>query len=103
MKCCYFSWVPAEIRNPPVSPFFKGGLCGLGLRVAEQQPEALRRAAHTLKSNARNFGATTLGELCQELESQAKHGELEGAEDLLERIEQEYKQVRTALGVVVQW
>jgi CheY-like chemotaxis protein len=31
-----------------------------------------RRAAHTLKSNARVFGATALAELCQELEALAK-------------------------------
>ena len=59
--------------------------------------EDLRRAAHTLKSNSRNFGATVLAELCQQLESHAKAGELEGTEELLEQIEVEYKKVRTAL------
>jgi len=63
----------------------------------QHQTEDLRRAAHTLKSNARNFGATALAELCQELEHRAKNGELEGSEDLLTQIEAEYENVRNAL------
>ncbi len=59
--------------------------------------ETLRRLAHTLKSNAKNFGATALAELCQHLESRAKAGELESIEKLLEQIASEWKNVRGAL------
>jgi CheY-like chemotaxis protein len=65
--------------------------------LEQNNAEELCRAAHTLKSNARNFGATALGELCQELESHSKNRELEGAKALINQIEEEYEQVRTAL------
>jgi signal transduction histidine kinase/DNA-binding response OmpR family regulator len=48
--------------------------------------DGLRRGAHTLKSNAASFGATGLAELCARLESQARDGELSGAEDLARQI-----------------
>jgi CheY-like chemotaxis protein len=63
----------------------------------DNQPEALRRAAHTLKSNARNFGANTLGDVCQELESLAKDGATDGAADLIGKMETEYERARTEL------
>jgi PAS domain S-box-containing protein len=61
-----------------------------------QAPE-LRRAAHTLKSNARVFGAGALAELCQELEEMAKAGSLAGAAELMARIDGEYARVAAAL------
>jgi two-component system sensor histidine kinase/response regulator len=66
---------------------------------ALQQSNAseLRRAAHTLKSNARNFGATTLGDLCQELENQAKVEKLGDAARLLAQIGAECSGVCLAL------
>lgn len=36
--------------------------------------EALRRCAHTLKSNARDFGATRLAALCADLEQALRNG-----------------------------
>ncbi len=63
----------------------------------QNQTEDLRRAAHTLKSNAQNFGATALAELCQDLENCAKGGKLEGAEELLTHIGTEYEKARSAL------
>jgi signal transduction histidine kinase/DNA-binding response OmpR family regulator len=62
-----------------------------------KQVEELWRAAHTLKSNSKNFGATTLAELCQELEHCTKQGALENVEDLLTQIEAEFPNVRFAL------
>jgi len=57
------------------------------IRALEQGNAAdLRRAAHTLKSNARNFGALKLGELCQALEGRAQAEELGGTEDLLAQV-----------------
>ena len=41
--------------------------------------EALRRAAHSLKSNSASLGARTLSSLCQALEYQARDGDLEDA------------------------
>jgi HPt (histidine-containing phosphotransfer) domain-containing protein len=59
--------------------------------------DEVRRAAHTLKSNAATFGATRLSELCRELELLAKTGDLSGAPDLAARIEAEYAHVAAEL------
>jgi len=72
------------------------------LRGALESAEAqqLRRAAHTLKSNGRVFGATKLAELCQELEAIARTGTLAGAVELVTRIDEEYTRVAGALQAV---
>ena len=57
----------------------------------------LHRAAHTLKSIARAFGASQLAELCQSLENRAKKGEIREAGPLLAQIENELHQVSDAL------
>ncbi|GAK58364.1 hybrid signal transduction histidine kinase and diguanylate cyclase/phosphodiesterase [Candidatus Vecturithrix granuli] len=62
-----------------------------------RQTEELRRTAHTLKSLSKNFGATALAELCQTLETRAKDGVFEGAEDLLTRTAAEYEKVLNTL------
>jgi PAS domain S-box-containing protein len=73
-----------------------------GVRQGLQQGQAdeVRRAAHTLKSNGATFGATRFSELGRELESLARSGALEGATELIARIEAEYEQVRIALETV---
>jgi signal transduction histidine kinase/DNA-binding response OmpR family regulator len=65
--------------------------------LADAKTEELRRAAHTLKSNCANFGATQVASLCQELENLAKSGQTDGASGLLERIEVEYVAARREL------
>jgi HPt (histidine-containing phosphotransfer) domain-containing protein len=72
------------------------------LRQALEQGDAaeLRRAAHTIKSSSNDFGATTLAELCQELETMGKAGTLDGAAELVAQVEHEYEQVRAALEAV---
>jgi PAS domain S-box-containing protein len=57
----------------------------------------LRRAAHTLKSNAATFGATALSELARDLEVMAEAQSLSEALDLLARAENEYEHVRAEL------
>ena len=57
----------------------------------------LRRAAHSLKSNTADFGATALSDLCRELEMMGKTGVLEGAAQKLASVEAEWAQVRAAL------
>jgi GAF domain-containing protein/CheY-like chemotaxis protein/HPt (histidine-containing phosphotransfer) domain-containing protein len=59
--------------------------------------EELRRAAHTLKSNGATLGAGEFAELCRTLEQRAKAGELDGASELVDRIEQEYRPLEEAL------
>ena len=69
------------------------------LRLALERGDAdeLRRAAHTLKSNAATFGATALFELSRELEVLAEAKSLERARGLVARAEAEYGRVRSAL------
>src|SRR4029453_13121248 len=64
------------------------------------QTDEVRRAAHTLKANGATFGATSLSELSRQLEALAKSGILEGADELMARIDAEYEQVRIALETV---
>jgi HPt (histidine-containing phosphotransfer) domain-containing protein len=66
-----------------------------GLRSPDE--DEVRRAAHTLKSNAATFGAAGLTELCRELEESARSGELSGGEDVVAQIDAEFERVQEAL------
>jgi signal transduction histidine kinase/DNA-binding response OmpR family regulator len=72
------------------------------LRTTHEQGETeeLRRTAHTLKSNGQTFGAGRFSELCRELEERAKSDELNGAAELLNRIEQEYAALEVTLAAL---
>ena len=65
------------------------------LRVGDQ--ELFRRAAHTLKSSSRDFGAVRLSDFCQQLEILGKTGKLEAAMEFLLQTEAEYELVKVAL------
>ncbi len=62
--------------------------------------EAVRRAAHSLKSNSATFGALGLSQLCRELEERGRTGSLDGAADLVARVEAAYGEVEPALRAV---
>ena len=63
----------------------------------EGQPSDVRRAAHSLKSTSATFGALALSALARELEHRARDGILEGAEELLIRIEAAFAEAQAAL------
>jgi PAS domain S-box-containing protein len=65
--------------------------------LGDADAEEVRRGAHTLKSNARVFGATRLAELCQAIEAMARAETLEGAAELLDQLDGEYARVERAL------
>jgi HPt (histidine-containing phosphotransfer) domain-containing protein len=67
--------------------------------ATEGQPEQLKRAAHNLKGSSNNLGARTLAALSAELEALGKQGTVEGAVELITRLEQEYQRVCQALAV----
>ena len=75
-------------------------LAALRSALEQADAEAARRAAHTLKSNAATFGASSLAEVCRELEVAAVRGELDGAGGLLEQAELEWERARAALDQV---
>ncbi len=62
-----------------------------------EQADELRRAAHTLKSNSATFGVMALSELARELEYLARQGRVEGAAELITRIEALFKEAKAAL------
>jgi signal transduction histidine kinase/DNA-binding response OmpR family regulator/HPt (histidine-containing phosphotransfer) domain-containing protein len=57
----------------------------------------LRRAAHTLKSNSRDFGAIALAEVARKLEAKARDGESNGVQELIERMDAEFEKVKPEL------
>ncbi len=59
--------------------------------------ELFRRAAHTLKSSARDFGALQLSQLSQQLETIAKEKDLADATELVARVEATYPPIKAAL------
>ena len=68
--------------------------------AAAGDEETARRAAHTLKGNARTFGATELSSLCQEAEAAAANGDLDAVLPRLEAIEEAWGRVRAELVAV---
>jgi len=64
--------------------------------TANASPQ-LARAAHTLRGSCSNFGAERMRAACQQLETFANGGVLEGAEELLAVVEKEFSYVRVAL------
>ena len=70
------------------------------LRVEEltsDDPAVVGRAAHTLKSNAATFGATSLEALSRTLEAQARAQDLDNTGPLVAQITAEWERVAAAL------
>jgi HPt (histidine-containing phosphotransfer) domain-containing protein len=59
--------------------------------------DGMRLAAHSLKSNGNDFGATTFADLCKQLELLGRSGNLASAADLMAQAEQEFARVEVAL------
>jgi len=66
----------------------------LGIAVAVADTEAIAKAAHSLKSISMNMGATSLGNLCSQLERHGREACLDQAAGLLAEAEDEFKLVR---------
>lgn len=65
--------------------------------AVDNDPIALRVAAHTLKSSSANVGATTLADAARDLEHGARDGTLAQPGNAVARIVSEFAQVRAAL------
>jgi HPt (histidine-containing phosphotransfer) domain-containing protein len=65
--------------------------------MVQRNSEAVRQAAHSLKSASANLGATGLAELCRALESQARGGGCPEPGVELEALETEFQQVHLEL------
>jgi PAS domain S-box-containing protein len=75
----------------------------LALRLAIERGDGdgLRRAAHTLKSNAATFGAEELAKISGEIEAIGETGTVAGASGLLARVDAEHELLKSALEVEV--
>ncbi|MBF0626259.1 MAG: PAS domain S-box protein [Magnetococcales bacterium] len=58
-------------------------LAGIREGLRRQDPSAVARPAHALKSNAATLGAAGLAEACRKMERSARDGSLDGVADLL--------------------
>jgi CheY-like chemotaxis protein len=65
--------------------------------VAQGDAEVLQRSAHTLKSTSAMLGATSLSQLCQELETNGHNGSLASSEAMVSQVKTEYERVQTTL------
>jgi signal transduction histidine kinase/CheY-like chemotaxis protein/streptogramin lyase/HPt (histidine-containing phosphotransfer) domain-containing protein len=80
----YFESSPALIRS-------------VDLAIQSRDAEALRRAAHSLKSASANLGARELASLCHRLELMGQSGSTEGAAPVLAVLGERYRDAREAL------
>ena len=69
--------------------------------LSSANAEVFRRAAHSMKSNSANFGATTLSNLFKQLEELGKNGDLDHAASVFVEAEAEYQRVKPVLETVV--
>ncbi len=65
--------------------------------VTAANAEALRKAAHAMKSSSANVGALRLAELCKQMETHGRAGNAHAAASLLADLEAEFTAVRAAL------
>ena len=65
--------------------------------LADRDPEAFRRSAHSLKTSSASLGALQFSEKARELEMLGKSNRLSGAEAGVAALEAEFPQVEGAL------
>ncbi len=76
-------------------------LTSLRAAAAGSDTDAIRKAAHSLKSSSANVGAEALAKMFRELEQMARAEQAEGAADLLAQLEREFQSVRQTLGNIL--
>lgn len=76
-------------------------LAALQAAIRALDPEAVRQAAHAMKSSNDQIGAKQLAAMCYELELLGSLGQLLDADQLLADLEQEYRYVEEELGMIL--
>lgn len=76
-------------------------LAALQAAIRARDPEAVRQAAHAMKSSNGQIGAKQLAAMCYELELLGSLGHLLDADQLLAELEREYLCVEEELGVML--
>jgi ligand-binding sensor domain-containing protein/signal transduction histidine kinase/CheY-like chemotaxis protein/HPt (histidine-containing phosphotransfer) domain-containing protein len=74
-----------------------GRMARMRQAIAEGNAEDLNFAAHVLKGSAAQLGALRLAEGCRELEERGRVGDLDGADELVRRLEGEASRAAAAL------
>ena len=90
----------AEFVNELINTYLEDSplqIADMHQALADNNSENFRRAAHTLKSNSANFGASSLVEIAKELEMMGKVNDFEDASSKLAGLEKAYTQVRGEL------
>ena len=59
--------------------------------LLQRQPNAMMKAAHTLKGGCRNLGGRRMGDLCEKMETLGRENSLKGAADLFGQIKHEFQ------------
>jgi HPt (histidine-containing phosphotransfer) domain-containing protein len=65
-------------------------LITLEQNIINQQADAMFKTAHSLKNSAANLGIRSLAEVCKELESNGRQGDLTHAQEYLDQINKLY-------------
>jgi HPt (histidine-containing phosphotransfer) domain-containing protein len=69
--------------------------------LSEQNVDAFRREAHSMKTNAATFGATNLAELAKSLEYLARGNQLDQVGDQLDLLESMQKAAQSELETLI--
>ena len=69
----------------------------LGRAIEDGDTDAMKKAAHSLKSSSGNIGALKLADLCQKIEEEVHKKSFENVGNTFSRIQLEYKRVEKAL------
>ncbi|MEM6611937.1 MAG: ATP-binding protein [Cyanobacteria bacterium P01_C01_bin.72] len=70
--------------------------------LAAKDPEALRKAAHGMRSGSANLGVIVLAEYCKNLENVARAGKIPENPQIIPELEAIYAQVKIALQQVIE-
>jgi CheY-like chemotaxis protein/HPt (histidine-containing phosphotransfer) domain-containing protein len=77
----------------------RSALSALRDAATASDAQSVKSIAHTLKGSSGSMGAQRMSAICAELEDVGASGDLPGVPGLLERLEEEFGRVRTALEV----
>ncbi len=72
-------------------------LNGIREAVSSKNPTQLEREAHNLKGSSANLGAHALSAISFELEKRGKTSDLDGAEAMVDKLEEEFERVHSFL------
>ncbi|MDB9373822.1 Hpt domain-containing protein [Nodularia sphaerocarpa] len=86
---CYLAEAPKYIQNIRAS-------------LVPEDAQALWKAAHCLKSSSASVGATTLAQICTQIEAKGRSNDLENIAQICSQLYKEYELVKTALQITVE-